>query len=89
MNPETRYARHGDDHIAYQIVGDGPIDMVFMSKYWPRSGPESAFLWQPTTGEVFHCQKNGGGASRSVGPRPASAKLLQSNLTGDSFDRPT
>jgi len=23
--PETRYARSGDAHIAYQVVGDGPI----------------------------------------------------------------
>lgn len=34
MLPDTRYARHGDDHIAYQIVGDGPIDMVFMSAWF-------------------------------------------------------
>ena len=26
--PETRYARSGDIHIAYQVVGEGPIDMV-------------------------------------------------------------
>ncbi len=34
MLPETRYARHGEDHIAYQIIGDGPIDMVFMSAWF-------------------------------------------------------
>ena len=27
---ETRYARSGDVHIAYQVVGDGPIDLVFV-----------------------------------------------------------
>jgi class 3 adenylate cyclase len=26
--PETRYARNGDIHIAYQVVGDGPLDLV-------------------------------------------------------------
>ncbi len=26
--PETRYARSGDDSIAYQVVGDGPIDLM-------------------------------------------------------------
>lgn len=26
--PETRYARRGDVHIAYQVVGEGPIDLV-------------------------------------------------------------
>ena len=28
--PETRYARSGDVRIAYQIVGDGPLDLVFV-----------------------------------------------------------
>jgi class 3 adenylate cyclase len=27
--PETRYARSGDVAIAYQVIGDGPIDLVF------------------------------------------------------------
>jgi pimeloyl-ACP methyl ester carboxylesterase len=30
MTPETRYAKSGDVHIAYQVVGDGPIDLVFV-----------------------------------------------------------
>ncbi|MDQ1437780.1 MAG: hypothetical protein QOK43_1409 [Acidimicrobiaceae bacterium] len=29
--PETRYARSGDVHIAYQTMGDGPLDLVFVS----------------------------------------------------------
>lgn len=28
--PETRYARNGDVNIAYQLLGDGPIDLVFV-----------------------------------------------------------
>jgi pimeloyl-ACP methyl ester carboxylesterase len=28
--PETRYARSGDLHIAYQVVGNGPRDLVFV-----------------------------------------------------------
>ena len=28
--PETHYARSGDVHIAYQTVGEGPIDLVFV-----------------------------------------------------------
>ena len=30
MVPETRYARAGDVHIAYQVVGNGPIDLVYV-----------------------------------------------------------
>ena len=29
--PETRYAKTADGvHIAYQVLGDGPVDMVFV-----------------------------------------------------------
>lgn len=28
--PETKYAKSGDLNIAYQVVGDGPIDLVFV-----------------------------------------------------------
>jgi class 3 adenylate cyclase/pimeloyl-ACP methyl ester carboxylesterase len=30
VGPETRYALSGDVHIAYQVVGDGPFDLVFV-----------------------------------------------------------
>jgi pimeloyl-ACP methyl ester carboxylesterase len=30
MQPETRYAKSGDLRIAYQVVGDGPFDLVFV-----------------------------------------------------------
>jgi pimeloyl-ACP methyl ester carboxylesterase/class 3 adenylate cyclase len=28
--PETRYVKSGDVHIAYQVIGDGPLDLVFV-----------------------------------------------------------
>src|SRR4249919_3886790 len=28
--PETRYAQSGDVNIAYQVVGEGPLDLVFV-----------------------------------------------------------
>ena len=30
QNPETHYARSGDVNIAYQVIGGGPIDLVFV-----------------------------------------------------------
>jgi len=30
MRPETRYARSGDVNIAYQVVGEGPRDLVLV-----------------------------------------------------------
>src|SRR5579864_2899177 len=33
--PETRYARTDDGaHIAYQVVGDSPIDLIFIPWWW-------------------------------------------------------
>ena len=31
MQPETRYTKSGDFNIAYQLVGDGPLDLVYVS----------------------------------------------------------
>ena len=28
--PETRYARSGEVNIAYQVVGDGPFDLIWV-----------------------------------------------------------
>jgi pimeloyl-ACP methyl ester carboxylesterase len=33
MTPETLYARNGDVNIAYQVVGDGPLDLVVVQGY--------------------------------------------------------
>jgi pimeloyl-ACP methyl ester carboxylesterase len=30
MVPATRYAKSGDVHIAYQVVGNGPVDLVLV-----------------------------------------------------------
>ncbi|HEV3407850.1 MAG TPA: adenylate/guanylate cyclase domain-containing protein [Gaiellaceae bacterium] len=32
--PETRYATRGDAHIAYQVVGDAPLDLVIVSTWF-------------------------------------------------------
>jgi hypothetical protein len=29
MQPQTRYAKSGDIYIAYQVFGDGPLNVVF------------------------------------------------------------
>jgi hypothetical protein len=31
--PETRYVKSGDAHIAYQVVGDGPVDLIIVRGY--------------------------------------------------------
>jgi pimeloyl-ACP methyl ester carboxylesterase/class 3 adenylate cyclase len=32
--PPIRYARNGDVYIAYQVVGDGPVDLVYTPGIW-------------------------------------------------------
>ena len=32
--PETRYARAGGTHIAYQVLGDGPVDVVLADQWF-------------------------------------------------------
>ncbi|HVF53219.1 MAG TPA: alpha/beta fold hydrolase [Actinomycetota bacterium] len=34
MDIQTGFARSGASHIAYQVLGDGPVDMVFMSAWF-------------------------------------------------------
>jgi len=32
--PETRYAKVGDDRVAYQVLGEGPRDLIFSHGQW-------------------------------------------------------
>ena len=56
--PETRYARSGDVNIAYQVVGDGPFDLVFVMgwvSHLEYSGPSrpsraSCVAWRRSRG---------------------------------------
>ena len=34
MQPETKYAKSGDVSIAYQVVGDGALDLVYIPEAW-------------------------------------------------------
>jgi len=34
QRPETRYARSGDVHIAYQTFGEGPLDVLVVDQWW-------------------------------------------------------
>ena len=33
MHPETQYAKKGDAHIAYQVIGDGQLDLLLVSTW--------------------------------------------------------
>ena len=50
--PVTRYARCGEAHVAYQVVGEGPVDLVMMpglsGSRFPTAG--SSGSWLPSRG---------------------------------------
>jgi pimeloyl-ACP methyl ester carboxylesterase/class 3 adenylate cyclase len=49
VEPETRYARSGDVSIAYQVVGDGPFDLVYV----PGSISHVDLLWDDPARAAF------------------------------------
>ena len=50
MHPQTRYARAGDVHIAYQVVGEGPVDLVYV----PPQLQQVEHLWaEPRVAAFF------------------------------------
>ena len=48
MQPETRYARSGDVSIAYQVVGEGPFDVVFVPGWVSNVAVSYTHLTLPT-----------------------------------------
>ncbi|MHB8572079.1 MAG: adenylate/guanylate cyclase domain-containing protein [Candidatus Dormibacteria bacterium] len=49
MNPPTAYARSGDVHIAYQVIGTGPIDLVLL----PSWVTQVDMAWEGTRMALF------------------------------------
>ena len=82
--PETRFAKVGDVHIAYQVVGDGPIDILFIDTWvhhveavWDF--PEFARLLRRLTsiGRLIHFDRRGTGSptrSRSTACRTSTPR---------------
>jgi pimeloyl-ACP methyl ester carboxylesterase len=71
--PETRYARNGDLHIAYQLVGDGPVDVVLLTQWFSNIDsqwdvpPLAAFIRRlGAFGRVLTFDKHGTGLSGPV-----------------------
>ena len=75
MRPSTRYARSGELNIAYQVVGDGPIDIVYVPGWVSNldhtwENPRWAHMFERLTSfaRVILFDKRGTGLSdRNVG----------------------
>jgi pimeloyl-ACP methyl ester carboxylesterase/DNA-binding winged helix-turn-helix (wHTH) protein len=75
--PVTRYARSGDVNIAYQVIGDGPIDLVFVMgwvshlDYFWREPSFARFLNRLASfSRLILFDKRGTGLSDRVGDLP-------------------
>jgi class 3 adenylate cyclase len=76
--PETRYARSGDVHIAYQVVGDGPIDLIYIptwisqvEHYWQEPRVAQYFRRLATFSRLIMFDRRGCGLSDPM-PRAPS-----------------
>jgi class 3 adenylate cyclase len=78
MQPDTRYARSGDLHIAYQVFGAGSVDLVivpgFISNVEETWANPSAARWLERLGRfarVIAFDKRGTGLSDRTGSAPS------------------
>lgn len=71
--PETRYARSGDVNVAYQVFGEGPLDLVFVPGFisnvelaWYQPRLVQFFERLASLARVIWFDKRGTGASDPV-----------------------
>jgi pimeloyl-ACP methyl ester carboxylesterase/DNA-binding CsgD family transcriptional regulator len=78
-SPETLYAKSGALHIAYQVVGDGPRDLIYVPSafghvelFWENPAVERFLLGLASFSRMIIFDKRGTGMS----DRPSSAPTL-------------
>jgi class 3 adenylate cyclase len=77
MPPKTRYVRSGDVHIAYQVVGEGPIDLVYVPSwisqvevYWEEPAVARYFERLASFSRLIIFDRRGSGLSDPVSGTP-------------------
>jgi class 3 adenylate cyclase len=77
MQPDTHYARSGDVKIAYQVVGSGPLDLVFvpgfisnLDHYWDEPSLARFLTRLSSFSRLILFDKRGTGLSDRVGSLP-------------------
>lgn len=73
MEPTTGYAQLGDQRIAYQVIGDGPIDIVFTTGFygsfdveWEEPAHRLFFRQMASFARVIRFDQRGTGASDPI-----------------------
>jgi class 3 adenylate cyclase len=77
MQPDTRYAKSGDVHIAYQVFGEGPLNVVFapptvtnVEHWWDEPDMSRWLLRLASYARVVIFDKRGTGLSDRVADLP-------------------
>jgi pimeloyl-ACP methyl ester carboxylesterase len=77
VHPETRYAKSGDVHIAYQVTGNGPLDLVMVPGFvshvelpWGNPRPTQFLIRLASFCRLIRFDKRGTGLSDRVGTIP-------------------
>src|SRR5712691_3676526 len=78
--PKTQYAKRGDLHIAYQVTGSGPLDLVFVPGFvshleyqWEHPWSAHFFERLGSFSRLIRFDKRGTGLSDRVGGIPRSS----------------
>ena len=78
MRPETRYADSGGVSIAYQVVGEGPLDLVFvpgfasnLDIYWEAPAVERFYRRLASFSRLILFDKRGTGLSDRMTDLPS------------------
>ena len=73
--PTTRFARNGDVHLAYQVVGDGPVDLLFVDDWihhvelvWEISEYAQFLRRLSSFARLIHFDRRGTGLSDPMPP---------------------
>ena len=82
--PETRYAKSGDVRIAYQVVGDGPFDLVVISGpashlelMWEEPGTAYCFERMSSYARLIMFDRRGTGLSDAVSSPPTLEQQME------------
>jgi class 3 adenylate cyclase len=83
MQPRTQYAKSGDVHIAYQVFGEGAVDLVFVpgfvshiENYWDEPGFARWLRRLGSFSRVIMFDKRGTGLSDQVSELPGMDQRL-------------
>jgi class 3 adenylate cyclase len=84
--PKTQYAKSGDLHIAYQVTGTGPVDLVFVPGFvshleytWEHPWSVHFFERLGSFSRLIRFDKRGTGLSDRVGGIPTLEQRIESD----------